>query len=151
MNLMQFIARGQAHAPTDDQRTAEKLRALWLNALMVDQTRAWLSVDEESQELLNAMASILIISCMVLVFDQRKDDTPDIRVIRGAVSAATQRSQTRGAITADDVRAFSSACARAAKAIENGSVAGILHANKSMRSVVGLDQIHTNSGKQASS
>ena len=139
MNLMQFIARGQAHAPTDGQRTAEKLRSLWLNALMVDQTRAWMSLGEESPETLNAMASLLTIGGMVMVFETRKEDSPDMRVIRGAISAATQRAKSGGGITADDVRAFSAGCVRASSAIQSGSSAGILHAAKAIRAVVGLD------------
>jgi hypothetical protein len=148
MNLMSFLQRGATHAPTDAQRrqakydaTANAARQMWLDALLVDQTRAWMSIGEDAPDILGAMATMLTIGGMVHVYDKRTEDTPDMRVIRGAISAATQRAQSKGVITTDDVRAFAAGCERAVAAIREGSTTAIIHAAQSIRVVVGLEGV----------
>ena len=82
---------------------------------------------------------MLTIAGFVHVYDAKKDDTPDLRVIRGAISAATQCVKSGGRISVDDARAFTSACDRATAAVRSATVPAILHAAMSMRQVVGLD------------
>lgn len=144
MNLFALLSRGAAHAPAKPRHTnaqiraAEAARAMWLDALMVDETRAWLSLGEEQPEVLTAMATMLTLAGFVHAFDSRSVDTPDLRVIRGAISAATQCAEAGSVLTADNVRAFASACSRAEKIIRAGSVDAIIHAAVQIREAVGL-------------
>lgn len=145
MNLFAFINRGAAHAPSDAQRqqaavdaALEASRAQWLNALLVDETRAWLEAGTASRDVLNGMATMLTIAGFVHVFDARRVDSADLRVLRGAISAATAAAQSGDVITAADARAFSSAAARAKAIITAGSLPAIQHAALSIRQTVGL-------------
>lgn len=145
MNLLTFLNRGSAHAPSESQRrqaqiteSAEAARAMWLNALFVDQTRAWMSIGEYDAGVLSGMATTLTIAGMAHVHDTKVTDSVDIRVIRGAISAATQCAKSGGVVSADDARAFSSAAVRAQNIIRVASVPAILHAAVSIRNVVGL-------------
>lgn len=144
MNLFTLLNRGAAHAPPKPQYTPAQLRAIeatrlqWLNALLVDQTRTWLSLGEHAPDVLEGMATMLTIAGFVHVFDARSADTPELRVIRGAISAATQCAATGSVLTADDARAFRAACDRARTIIEAGSHAAIIHAAESIRKTVGL-------------
>lgn len=144
MNLMSFLGRGAAMAPKPPAHSRELLRATeaarrqWLNALLVDQTRAWMSLGERQPDLLNAMAAMLTIAGMVHTYDARRADTPDMRVIRGAISAATQCAAAGGLITAAEAGAFRAACDRATAIVEAGSVDAIIHAASEIRKTVGL-------------
>ncbi len=145
MNLAAFLNRGAAHAPRQIDRqaqavldNAEKARASWLNALLVDQTRSWMSLGETRPDLLGAMATMLTISGFVHVFEAKTADTPDLRVIRGAISAAEQCQKAGAVLRVEDVRAFTSACQRAEKIIASASVAAIVHAAQSIKLVVEL-------------
>lgn len=145
MNLMSFLNAGARHAPSDADRrqaivnaAAEASRAQWLKALLVDELRAWEQIGDRDPELINAMTSMLTLAGFVHVYDTRNADTPDLRVIRGAISAAAQCAERGCKVTADDARAFSAACERAQQIINHGSVAAIVHAAQSMRGLVGL-------------
>lgn len=145
MNLFALLNRGAKHAPTDAQRAraaiekvANATREKWLDAIMVDQTRAWMGIGESDQGVLDGMATMLTIAGFAHVYDARSTDTPDLRVIRGAISAATQCAQNGSRVTVDDARAFSSAAKRAAAIIESASVDAIVHAAEAIRKTVGL-------------
>lgn len=145
MNLTAFLNRGARHAPSDAERqqaainkAAEESREKWLDAIMVDQIRAWDTVGKHEPGVLEGMATMLTLAVFVHVYDANTDDTPDLRIIRGAISAATQCAKAGGVVSVDDARAFSSACARAMDAIRAGSVPAIIHAATSIRAVVGV-------------
>jgi hypothetical protein len=145
VNLFALLQRGAAHAPSETQRrqaqitaSAEAARAMWLNALFVDQTRAWMSIGEYDAGVLSGMASILTMAGMAHVHDTKSTDSVDLRVIRGAISAATQCAKSGGIVSVDDARAFSSAAVRAQNILREASVPAILHAAVSIRQVVGL-------------
>lgn len=142
---MAFLNKGAKHAPSDADRqqaaindAAEASRAQWLNALLVDELRAWEQIGDRDPGVINSMTSMLTLAGFVHVYDARNADTPDIRVIRGAVSAAAQCSERGFKVTADDARAFSSACERDQQIINHASVSAIVHAAQSMRELVGL-------------
>lgn len=146
MNLTAFLNRGARHAPTDAERAqtainkaAEDSRKQWLDSILVDQIRAWDTVGRHEPGVLEAMATMLTLAGFVHVYDAKSDDTPDLRVIRGGISAATQCAKAGGVVTADDARAFSSACTRASDAIKAGSVPAIIHAATSIRAAVGIN------------
>ena len=145
MNLFNFLGRGAALAPSDTQRrqqaidhAAEKARAQWLNALLVDQTRTWLSLGDQDPEILTGMAAMLTIAGFVHAHDVKDVEHPDMRVIRGAVSAARQCSAAGSVITVADAQAFSAGCERARVIIEAGSTAAIIYAAQAIRETVGL-------------
>lgn len=142
---MAFLNSGAKHAPSDADRrqaiindAAEASRAQWLQALLTDELRAWEQIGASDPAVINAMTSMLTLAGFVHVYDTRDADTPDVRVIRGAVSAAAQCSERGFKVTADDARAFSSACERAIRIVRSASVPAIIHAAQSMRELVGL-------------
>lgn len=138
MNLFAMLNRGAAHAPNPVKQAAEAARKQWLNALLVHQTGAWMSLGESQPETLNAMASVLTIAGFVHVFDTKSADTPDLRVIRGAISAATQAAKAGWVVLRPEAQAFRAACDRAHRIIEAGTVPAIIHAAESIRRTVGL-------------
>lgn len=143
MNLFDVLNRGAALAPKPPEYTRQQLRAFeatrmqWLNALLVDQTRTWMSLGEHAPEVLEGMATMLTIAGFVHVFDARSADTPELRVIRGAISAATQCAASGSVLTAAEASAFRAACDRARTIIEAATVPAIIHAAESIRKTVG--------------
>ena len=145
MNLFALLNRGAALAPPPPSRPAAVLRAVektrlqWLNALLVDQTRAWLDLGERQAEVVQGLAVLLTLASYVATHAAGgSQDTPDHRVLRGALSAAAQCAETGCVPTAADARAFSAAAQRADAIIRGASVDAILHATAAMRQTVGL-------------
>ena len=139
MNLFELLKIGQAHAKSDAERkqqkrvdAAELTRAAWLRALVSDQTRAWMNIGEKDAGLLQAFVVLMTIAGFVFAFNGSSVDDPDIRVIRGSVSAASQCSSSGCVISVDDARAFSSASQRAEKIIKAASVEAIISASISI-------------------
>lgn len=145
MNLFALLNRGAAHAPTDAQRqrakevaAAEDARAKWVQALEHDRLRAWMHIGEKDVGLLRALASMLALSSMVHVHVERRDDTPTLRIIRGAISAVAQCAETGCVVTVADARAWGTAIERAIDVVKAAPVPSIIHAAVSMRKEVGL-------------
>ena len=144
MNLLALLNRGAAHAPKPPAyppsvvKAAEQARAQWLNALLVDQTRAWMDLGAEQPDVLSGLAVVLTCAGFVHVHDTRRNDTPQLRIIRGAISAGAACSANGCRIRAEDARAFSAAAHHAAVIIQSGTIAGIIHAAESIRKTVGL-------------
>ena len=111
---------------------------MWLDALMVDQTRAWMAVGQSDPGAIEGMATMLAIAGFAHVYDARSADTVDLRIIRGAISAAGQCVKNGGMVTVDDARAFSSAATRAEAIITMASAEAIIHAATEIRKTVGL-------------
>lgn len=138
-----MLSRGTSYAPKRKHssqviKAAEQARKDWLNALLVDQTRAWLELGEESKELLSAFAVLLTIGGFVVVYETRTADSPALRIIRGAISAAEQCSREGSKMKPEYVQALCSGAAQAQQAIESASIDAILHAAQSIRSTIGL-------------
>jgi hypothetical protein len=141
MNLQAFLSRGAAHAPKQVDpvtKAAEDTRVRWLDALMADETRAWMGIGEADRGVVEGLTTMLAIAGFAHVYDTRNADTPDIRIIRGAISAAEQCMKRGGVVQVEDARAFSSAATRARAIIESASVDAIIHAATQIRATVGL-------------
>jgi hypothetical protein len=144
MNICDLWNRGAAMAPKPPQhkpavvRAAEASRKQWLRALQADQVRAWLDLGAEQREVLNGLATVLALAAFIQAHDLRTEDTPDQRVIRGALSAAAQCAEAGAVITVADARAFSSACDRAVAIIQAGSVSAIIAAAVRVRAAAGV-------------
>lgn len=118
---------------------AEQSRQQWRTALIDDQTRVWMGIGEPDRDALSAMAIMLTIAGFCLVYDDRSAvDGPDLRVIRGAISAATQCSAGGSMLTVEHAQAFSSAATRALAIVERATVNAICHAAEQIRLVVGI-------------
>lgn len=144
MNLFNFIARGTAGASTDESRRqdrinkkAEDARALWIHSLQADETRAWMNLGEAQHKTLSGLAVLLTITGFCHVYDGGTVDTPDLRVIRGAISTIESCGKNDGVITEVDIVTFQTACTRAKEIIRRASVGAILHAAVSIREAVG--------------
>ncbi len=144
MDLMRFIDGGARRAAPPPGYTVAQLRAInatrrqWLNALLVDQTRAWLSLGERQPEVLEATATMLTIAAMVHGHGGGSADAPELAVIRGAISAATQCAAAGGTLTAAEAQAFSAAAVRADAIIHRATADAIVRAAHSIRAAVGL-------------
>ncbi len=145
MNFMDFIKRGAAHAPTDAQRArakivkaAEAAREKWLDALIADQVRAWMSIGDKDPGVIDGLVTMLAIAGFAHGFDTGLSDTPDMRVIRGAMSAAAQCAESGCRITDDASRAFSSAARRADAIVRTCSIDAIIFASQKIREAVGV-------------
>lgn len=145
MNLMNFLKRGASHAPSEAARqqalidkAAEDTRAKWLDALMADETRAWMGIGEVDKGVIEGMTTMLAIAGFAHVYDARRADTPDLRIIRGAISAGHQCMQRGCLVELADAQAFSSASERARGIIKVASVDAIIHAAQTIRETVGL-------------
>lgn len=145
MNLFALLNRGAAHAPSDAQRqqalidkSAEDTRERWLDAIMADETRAWMGLGQADRGVIEGMTTMLAIAGFAHVYDAKRADTPDLSIIRGAISAGHQCMQRGCVVELADARAFSSAAERARAIIKVASVDAIIHAAQTIRETVGL-------------
>lgn len=145
MSLFTDMLRcGASYAPKPPEhkpavvRAAETSRQKWLRALSADQVRTWMDLGQKQADVLLDMSSVLALAAFVQAHDLRTEDTPDQRVIRGALSAAAQCAEAGAVITLADARAFSAACDRAAAIIQSGTVSAIVHAATRLRSAAGV-------------
>lgn len=143
MNLFALLSRGASHAPKPPAysaavvREAEKARKKWHNALLVDQTRSWLELGARQEEVVLGLSAVLTLASFVARHVNHGDDnSPDSRVIRGALSAAAQCAETGCIPTPADVRAFSAAAARADAVIMAAPVESIVWASCAMQQAV---------------
>lgn len=119
MNLFAFFDKGIAASGIEARKTAvlsremEAARTKWLDALMADETRAWMSLGEESRDTLNGLAALLTLAGLCHGYDHKTVDAVEIRVIRGAISAAQQCARGGYEITVSHAQAFSGAAAMA--------------------------------------
>ena len=65
-----------------------------------------------------------------------KADTPDLSIIRGAISTAAQCVRAGGVINLAEAKAFSSAAIRAENIIKNCTVDAIVHACETIHEIV---------------
>lgn len=144
MNLYNFISRGTTGAQTDAQRRqaridakAEDARAKWIHALQADEARAWLNLGEVQHKTLTGLAIMLTIAGFCHVHDAGTVETPNLRVLRGAISTVETCGQRQGVIREIDVITFQVACAIAKDIIRKASMGAILHAAVSIREAVG--------------
>lgn len=151
MNLYSLLKRGPhgtaiLRARENDARmseitkAAEASRAQWLDALLVDQTRTWMNIGEIDRDALANNTIMLTIAGFCHVYDGRQAaiESVDMRIIRGAISAATQACAAGGVLTVADAQAFNAAATRAATIVQNASVAAIVHAAEAIRRTVGI-------------
>ena len=139
MNLMAFLAKGVQHANDEAERrrlaALEKVREHWIDALTIDQTRAWLSLGEQQPEALNGLATMLILAGFAKVHDCKDTNIPDISVIRGAISTAQQCAKRAYVLDLATVRALGSATTRAIDILKACTPAAIQHASFSMADI----------------
>lgn len=150
MNLFTLLNRGPNGTAILHQRkrdglmrdiavAAEASRQRWRTALIDDQTRVWMGIGEPDRDALSAMAIMLTIAGFCLVYDDHAAiDGPDLSVIRGAISAATQCSSAGSVLTVEHAQAFSSAATRALTIVEGCTINAICHAAEQIRLVVGI-------------
>lgn len=159
MNLFQLINRGvdaSGVMAREVQARAAKLsrneryqrdaiadaRLLWTNALLVDETRAWLSISEQDKPVIQGLVALLTLAGLAKSFDDGgKFDSPELGVIRGGISAATQCAASADCvISALDAQAFSSSAKRARAVFEACSDDAIAHAASQLHGLVHSQQ-----------
>lgn len=130
MNLFSFIDRGVKEAGgTQADKAAERAREEWLSQLQTYETRSWIHVGNSDYEAIAGLMVVLTLAGLVDAYENLSTETPEIRVIRGAISALEQCLRRREIITPDAARAASSACNHAAVVIRRASPKAIQHAS----------------------
>ena len=146
MNLFALLDRGAAYAPSNADRqrakeveAAESTRAAWIQALQHDRLRAWMNIGEADAGLLNALVSLLTIAGLAHVHATGKIDTPDLNIIRGGISAATQCVQSGCIVTVELARSWDVAIERCIEILQKMPVDSVIHAAVSIRRELGID------------
>jgi hypothetical protein len=135
MDLFKFVGRGVQLAgdpakrleakrqERDKQRRTEVIntaRALWRNALTVDEIRGWQSVLEANRPVLSGLCAVLSVVAVAQVVETSEDD-PKVRVLRGAISAIEQAGKAGSVITQDLLQAVASAARLGKEIVETCS------------------------------
>ena len=124
MNIFTLLNRGIANSGVEARKKVqfasdmESIRAKWLNALLVDEMRAWMSIGESSVEILTGLCAMLGLAGFCKDFDGMKSASAEVRVIRGAISAAQQCASEGCQISVQHALAFKSACRMAREILE---------------------------------
>lgn len=142
MDFFKFVGRGvalagdpakriqaekDARAQQYVQKVVRDARAMWCNALTVDETRGWLSVLEKSPEVLNGLCIVLGLAAFARARDAGEDDA-QVRVIRGAVSAIQQAGSAGSVITHELLVSVASAARTGKQIVDTCTDDAIEHA-----------------------
>ena len=114
MNLMHFLDSGiDRIKQCESDRAAERQRREWMSALLADETRAWMNLGQVDRGALRGVLGLLALAGFCLLHDGHDQDAPDMRVIRGAISAGEQCGHAGSVITREAAQAFAAAASRA--------------------------------------
>ncbi|MEY8688387.1 MAG: hypothetical protein AB9M53_00725 [Leptothrix sp. (in: b-proteobacteria)] len=135
MNILNLIKRSSAHvpdrlSPADEQ--LERTRRAWLDALVVDETRAWLTLGETAPAVTHGLNTLLTMAGFAAFHESRRIDSADLRAIRAGVKAAEQCAIAGNVLTPAHARALSLGAQRAKAVIERASRDAIVHAAMTM-------------------
>ena len=138
MNLMKFLGHGIARTGgTQVDQMAEAQRSKWIDALLLDQTRAWMHLGERDRKAVLGLQMLLTLAIMCHLHKRSHSAAdPEIRLIRGALSAAEQCTAAGNVITAQHAQSFSVAAGRAKEIFQRASVAAIVHAAIKLQALV---------------
>jgi hypothetical protein len=161
MDLMKFVQRGTALSGIYSRQIEDRLakqkahdqyqinalegcRALWIKCIKIDQTRAWMSISEQDKGLLNGLVALLTTAAVAKMHATNGSlDSPEISVIRGAISAATQCADGGSIISVADAKAFNIACEHAQTIFETCELGAIKHAAMQMHAYAReANQVH---------
>lgn len=121
MNLHGFINRGIREAGIEPAIQAaplivtpegQQIRALLIDALVADETRAWMSIDGVDREVVNGFITTLTLVGLAAVHDKGRG-APVVRIIQEAIARAQQAARGDARITVAWADMFSSAAGAA--------------------------------------
>lgn len=139
MNLFSLLNRAPKGKPAPEftpreMRAIERERAGCINALLVDETRAWLDLGDDQPDVLRGICAMLLFAFAVKQHDDKSTASSECRVMRGALNAAAKRAETGAAvITPDEATAMSIAATKARAIIADGSPAAIVYAARRLK------------------
>jgi hypothetical protein len=160
MNLFQVLNLGVAlsgvyqreeqnrlHKAAEQQRfqdeAIEGARAQWITALSTDETRAWLSISEQDKPVIIGLVSVLTLAGVAKAHDDGHDDSVEVRVIRGAISAAVQCAESaKCVISAETAQAFSTAATHAKRVIATCTPEAIAHTAQQLLNLANSKKVH---------
>ncbi|MEN9923938.1 MAG: hypothetical protein RL268_64 [Pseudomonadota bacterium] len=127
MNLQAFLNRGvRLTGGTELEQRTEEQRKKWLDALLVDETRAWLNLGQSDRSALVGFQTLLTLAVMAHLHDQQKAHAqPAVRVIRGGLSAIEDCVAEQSVITPQHARSLQIAAAAAREMLQQASQRGI--------------------------
>jgi hypothetical protein len=155
MNLCAMLNRGIANSGVEARKKAqfaremEAVRAKWLDALMVDETRAWMSIGEVNHQTLSGLVAMLTLAGLCEASGAKNKDGPAVRVIRGAISAAQQCAAQNKGISAQHAQAFSSAAKQARAIFERCSHVDLIYAAEHLDQTMQAVSLATQSSGEA--
>ena len=99
-----------------------------------------MAVGGEDRQALVGLTTVLTLAGLSRAFDNGHDNCLDIRIIRGAISAAGQCIKSSNCvISADYASAFHTASSHAVEIINTCSAEAIVHATRYLQSVAGSE------------
>lgn len=139
MNLFALINRGvKLSEACEVDRVTEQARKRWIDALTTDEIRTWMNIQQQDKASLVGLGLVLSGAAFAAAHDAKTSDAPDVRVIRGALSAIEQAGHNGSHITTETAQAISSAATRARDVLQRCSKGAIQHAARQLRQAVGL-------------
>jgi hypothetical protein len=139
MNLFNFLDKGVAlsggRQKSSLQLAAEEALSIWKDDLLSLQLFMWSNFDHEDYpHKALRLTTILTLIGMAVVHRDKKDDTPFIRVLRGAISSVENVNSDREATAL----AVSSACRFASEELPRLPWPSVIHAVTYLRKSNGL-------------
>mgnify|MGYP000264641601 CR=1 FL=1 len=126
MNLMNFLHGGiERMKASETDRAAERRRREWMSALLADETRTWMNLGQVDRAALRGVLGLLALAGFCHLHDGHDQDAPDMRVIRGAISAGEQCRNSGSIITREAAQAFAVAASRAREIFQTASLKAI--------------------------
>lgn len=139
MNLFDVLNKGAGHAPdkrypTKVQREIAKTRASWQNALLVDQTRAWLDLGEQQSEVLQGLGITLCIASFAVQHMDKGEKSSDAAAINAGLTLCDDCYRLAGAVlTVDDTIALIDAAAAAGRVFKACSDEAVVYASEGIK------------------
>lgn len=149
MDITKFWSRGVSLSGVNQRRealdreavqaAAEAARSQWLNALLVDELRAWEDIGEAQREVLNGLLVTLTIAGLCKAHGDGNEKSPQVRVIRGGVRVVEDCVTRAGCrVSATSAMGLSSAVNAAREVIRAASIESITSAAVAMRRIAGI-------------
>ena len=145
MKLHKYIGNRAAYARTRPLFTVPELRAInrcrqqWLDALLLDQTRAWLDLGERQPEVLQGLAVLLTLGHLADGYEAGDGSVERRKSMATAMGRAQDAAAQRGCVlTAEDADVLHAGVMAAHAAIKQARPAALMHAAECLRADVGL-------------
>jgi len=151
MDITQFWGRGVRLSGVAERQAAEKAQALeaganasrkqWLDALLIDELRAWESVGESDRAALDGLLVVLTMAGLCRAHADGHEQSREVRIIRGGVRIIEDCVGKGCKIARVDAQGLSAAVDTARGVVVAASAQAIGHAAVAMRWLAGCEGV----------